>query len=61
VVAVLETIMILPALYVGKIVHFGGVNEQVRGRHLPAIVVWIDDEGLRWWFARSHGSVRVLR
>lgn len=30
-----------PDLYVGKIVHFVGVSDQVRGRHLPAIVVRI--------------------
>jgi len=31
--------MDLPDLYVGKIVHFVGVSDQVRGRHLPTIVV----------------------
>ncbi len=33
--------MTLPDLYVGKIVHFVGVSDLVRGRHLPTIVVRI--------------------
>jgi hypothetical protein len=37
---------VLPKLYVGKIVHFVGVSEPVRGYHFPAIVVRILDEGL---------------
>ncbi len=36
--------MSLPDLYVGKIVHFVGVSDQVRGRHLPAIVVRIAED-----------------
>ncbi len=31
----------LPDLYVGKVVHFVGVNDLVHGRHLPTIVVRI--------------------
>jgi hypothetical protein len=42
----LETPMSLPDLYVGKIVHFVGIGTPVRGRHFPAIVVRIADEGI---------------
>ena len=45
-VAVLESSMRMPDLYVGKIVHYVGVSDHIRSRHLPAIVVRIAVEGL---------------